>query len=404
MTTRIVIIGGGFGGLEAAFSLKGLLKRPFEITLVDRSAYHAFIPSIHLIVSGKASADSIRIPLKVVLGAAGMEFVQGEALEVNTKKREVTTGGGALAYDYLVISSGAENNYFDIPGASEFSYRFRTPENAERIREKLMQTLSQEATCRFVLAGGGTEGVEVVGEVLDLIRSEGREEDLRAGRIAIDMIEGKTRLLPNFPVKVQDIVEEYLRGRGVSLLAGDRISEVGKDGVVLGSGQKYGASILVWSGGIQPSKLIRALPLLKDAGGWLRVTDRLHAPEDDRIYGIGDAVSISAGNEQLALQRLAYHAQDQARVAAINVAADISGSEKVAYKPGTRPQLISLGRDMGIFTLEGRVYSGPWVIALKKAVERKHLMTYLSRPVSSAIWSLMPGAKLVLRLILQSHA
>jgi NADH dehydrogenase FAD-containing subunit len=399
MTTRIVIIGGGFGGLEAAFSLKALLKRPFEITLVDRSAYHAFIPSIHLIVSGKASADSIRIPLKVVLGAAGMTFVQDEALAVNSEKREVTTGGGALAYDYLVISSGAENNYFGIPGANEFSYRFRTPEDAERIREKLVQTLSQEATCRFVLAGGGTEGVEVVGEVLDLIRSEGREEDLRAGRIAIDMIEGKTRLLPNFPGRVQDIVEEYLRGRGVSLLAGDRISEVGKDGVVLGSGQKCGASILVWSGGIQPSKLIRALPLLKDAGGWLRVTDRLHAPEDDRIYGIGDAVSISAPDGQLALQRLAYHAQDQARVAAVNVAADISGSEKVVYKPGTRPQLISLGRDMGIFTLEGRVYSGPWVVALKKAVERKHLMTYLSRPVSSAIWSVMPGAGLVRRLI-----
>jgi NADH dehydrogenase len=354
-------------------------------------------------VSGKASADSIRIPLKVVLGAAGMTFVQDEALAVNTEKREVTTRGGALAYDYLVISSGAENNYFGIPGASEFSYRFRTPEDAERIREKLVQTLSREATCRFVLAGGGTEGVEIVGEVLDLIRSEGREEDLRAGRVAIDMIEGKTRLLPNFPGKVQDIVEEYFRGRGVSLLAGDRISEVGKDGVVLDSGRKCAASILVWSGGIQPSKLIRALPLLKDAGGWLRVTGRLHAPEDDRIYGMGDAVSISDGEGQFALQRLAYHAQDQARTAAFNIAADISGSKKVAYKPGARPQLISLGRDMGIFSLGDRVYSGPWVVALKKAVERRHLMAYLSRPASSAIWSLMPGAKLFRRLILRTY-
>ncbi len=404
MTTRIVIIGGGFGGLEAAFSLKGLLKRPCEITLVDRSAYHAFIPSIHLIVSGKVSADSIRIPLKVVLGAAGMVFVQDEAHSVNTEKREVTTGGGTLPYDYLVISSGAENNYFGVPGAEEFSYRFRTPEDAERIRVKLVQTLTGEATCRFVLAGAGTEGVEVVGEMLDLIRGEEREEDLKTGRIAIDMIEGKTRLLPNFPGKVQDIVEEYLRERGVSLIAGDRISEVGKDGVVLGSGQKRDASILIWTGGIQPSKLIRDLPLLKDPGGWLTVTGLLHASEDERVYGIGDAVSISIDGGPLALQRLAYHAQDQARVAALNIAADISGSEKVAYKPRTRPQLISLGRDMGIFTLEDRVYSGPWVVTLKKAVERKHLMAYLTRPVSSAIWSLVPGAGLVRRMIVRISA
>ena len=401
MTTRIVIIGGGFGGLEAAFSLKGLLKRPFEITLIDRSAYHAFIPSIHLIVSGKASADSVRIPLKTVLGAAGMTFVQDEVLTVNTEKREVATGGGTLPYDYLIISTGAENNYFGVPGVEKFSYRFRTPEDADRIRTKLVQTLTEEPTCRFVLAGAGTEGVEVVGEVLDLIRDEGREEDLKTGRIAIDMIEGKTRLLPNFPNEVQDIVEEYLRGKGVSLIAGDRISEVGKDGVVLESGQKRDASILIWSGGIQPSKLIRDLPLLKDPGGWLKVTGLLHAPEDERIYGIGDAVSIVTADGPLALQRLAYHAQDQARVAALNIAADINGSEKVAYKPRTRPQLISLGKDMGIFTLENRVYSGPWVVTLKKAVERKHLMTYLSRPVSSALWSLIPGAGLVRRMVVR---
>ena len=401
MTTRIVIIGGGFGGLEAAFSLRGLLKRPFEITLIDRSAYHAFIPSIHLIVSGKVSADSIRIPLKVVLGAAGMRFVQDEALAVNTEKREVTIGNGTLPYDYLVISSGAENNYFGVPGAQEFSYRFRTPEDADRIREKLVYTLAGEATCRFVLAGAGTEGVEVVGEVLDLIRSEGREDDLKSGRIAIDMIEGKTRLLPNFPGKVQDIVEEYLRGRGVSLIAGDRISEVRKDGVVLGSGQKRDASLLIWSGGIQPSKLIRDLPLVQDPGGWFAVTGQLHAPEDGRVYGIGDAVSISVDGGLLALQRLAYHAQDQARVAALNIAADISGSGKVAYKPRTRPQLISLGGDMGIFTLEDRVYSGPWVVTLKKAVERRHLMAYLSRPVASSVWSLIPGAGLVRRMLVR---
>ena len=402
MTTRIVIVGGGFGGLEAAFSLKALLRRPFKITLIDRSAYHAFIPSIHLIVSGKASATDIRIPLKVVLGAAGIRFVQGEAHAVNTVKREVMTGSGTLCYDYLVLSSGAENNFFDVPGAEEFSYPFRTPENAERIRNELTHLFDDpRCQCRIALAGGGTEGVEVAGELLDLVRKEGREKDLKSGQITIDMIEGKTQLLPSFPQEVQKRVEEYLQQQGVTLIAGDRIAEVQKDSIILGSGQRREASVLIWTGGIQPSKLIRDLPLAKDPGGWLKVTNQLRSFEDERVYGIGDAVSIYTGGGPLTLQRLAYHAQDQARVAALNIAAALSGQAPVNYTPRTKPQLISIGKNMGIFTLEDRVSYGPWVVSLKKAVERKHLMTYLTRPVSSALWARVPGAGINERLRLR---
>jgi NADH dehydrogenase len=398
MTTRIVIAGGGFGGIETAFSLKGLLRPPFEITLIDKSAYHSFIPSIHLIVSGKVTAEEIRIPLKVVLGAAGIRFIQDEVLSVNTEKREVITGNSALQYDYLVLSSGAENNFFAIPGAEKFSYRFRTPDDAERIHAELVRLLADPAPCRMVLAGGGTEGVEVAGELLDLIKAQGRGEDLESGRIAVELIEGKSRLLPGFLREVQDCADQYLRHQGVTMIAGDRIAEVRKDSVVLSSGQQRDASILIWSGGIQPSKLIRGLPLLKDPWGWLKVTDLLNSYDDDRVYGIGDAVSIYADDGPLALQRLAYHAQDQARVAALNIAAAVSDRGMVSYTPKIKPQLISIGKDMGIFTLEDRVYSGPWVVSLKKAVERKHLMTYLTKPVSSAIWSNIPGAGFLQRL------
>jgi NADH dehydrogenase len=398
MTTRIVIAGGGFGGLETAFSLKGLLRPPFEITLIDRSAYHSFIPSIHLIVSGKVTAEEIRIPLKVVLGAAGIRFIQDEVLSVHTEKQEVITSHSALRYDYLVLSSGAENNFFGIPGAEEFSYRFRTPDDAERIHAELARLLADPAPCRMVVAGGGTEGVEVAGELLDLIKARGREEDLESGRIAVELIEGKSSLLPGFLHEVQDCADQYLRQQGVTMIAGDRIAEVRKDSVVLSSGQQRDASLLIWSGGIQPSKLIRGLPLIKDPWGWLKVTDLLNSYDDDRVYGIGDAVSIYADDGLLALQRLAYHAQDQARVAALNIAAAVSDRGKVSYRPKTKPQLISIGKDMGIFTLEDRVYSGPWVVSLKKAVERKHLLTYLTKPVSSAIWSNIPGAGFLQRL------
>ncbi len=401
MTARIVIIGGGFGGLEAAFSLRNLLHSSSEITLINRVRLHSFIPSIHLIVSGKVDSAQISIPLDVVLGSANIRFVQDEVVAVDSEARDVVFTGGRQGYDYLIMSCGAANNFFAIPGAERFSCRFRTPEDAERIREKLLALLSrpeQEGPCRIVLAGAGTEGVEVIGEALDLIRHEGRGEELASGRITIELIEGKSRLLPALPLTVQKRVEEYLLQQGVRLIAGDRIEEVKNDRVVLSSGQHRESSILIWTGGIQPSRLISSLPFDKDPWGWLKVNDFLQVPADSRIYGIGDAVSIYTGDGPLALQRLAYHAQDQARVAALNISAAISGGRPVRYEPKTRPQLISIGKEMGIFSLEDRVSTGPWVVTLKKAIERKHLLTYLSKPLSSAIWSRVPGARTLERI------
>lgn len=399
MKRRIIIVGGGLGGLEAAFSLKGLLRPPFEITLIDRTRYHSFLPSIHLIISGKIKAGQIRIPLNVVLGAAGIRFVQDEVLSVDREKREVVAGSAALPYDYVVVSSGAENNFFGIPGAEQFSCRFRTPEDAVLIAKDLQALLDDSLKpARIVVAGAGTEGVEVIGETLDLIREKGLDDDLRSGRITIDLIEGKTRLLPGFSVEVQNRVEAYLRQQGVSLIAGDRIAEVRKDRVVLSSGETRDSSILIWSGGIQPSKLVRDLPFAKDPWGWLKVTDRLHVPDDERVYGIGDGVSIYTDDGPLGLQRLAYHAQDQAQIAALNIFYHMQGRRLIKYSPRNKPQLISLGKSMGILTIDEKVYAGPWVVSLKKAIERKHIFTCLTKPVSSAIAGRIPGAGLIQRL------
>jgi NADH dehydrogenase len=366
---------------------------------VDRNAFHYFIPSIHEIVSGKSSVESIRIPFAAMLGPAGIRFVQDEVLSLRRENREIICRDRTLQYDYLVLSTGAENNYFKIPGADEFSFCFRKPVDAARIRTEVERLLEDPvAACRIVLAGGGTEGVEAAGELLDLIKGQSRENDMKRGTISIDLIEGKERLLPGFPLKAQECAEHYLRARGVNVMTGHSIVIVRKDSVVLESGEKREASVLIWTGGIQPAKIIRDLSLQKDTRGWLKVTDHLQSPDDDRIFGIGDAVSIYSEDGPLSLQRLAYHAQDQARTAALNIDNHMNGRDLLAYTPKSRPQLISLGKDMGIFSEGDRVLSGAWVVALKKAVERKHIMSCLTRPVTSSIRARLPGAGFVQRL------
>jgi NADH dehydrogenase len=168
--------------------------------------------------------------------------------------------------------------------------------------------------------------------------------------------------------------------------------------VVLASGEEREMAMLLWTGGIQPTRLIRELPLSKDPSGWLKVTDRLHSPDDERVYGIGDAISIHAFGGPVPLLRLAYHAQDQARIASLNIASSINGQGLVPYEPKLRSQLISLGRDIGILVDGERFFSGSWVVTLKKAIERKHLMTYLTKPVTSALAARIPGADILQRL------
>lgn len=400
MQARILVIGGGFGGLEAAFTLRELLGNSAAVTLLDRSAGHSFIPSIHEIISGRTDPGRIRVPLAAMLGPAGIGFVRDEALSVDTGKRRVLCRERSLPYDYLIVSTGAESNFFGIPGADTISFRFRTPEDAVRIRAELERILREAGRVRIVLAGGGTEGMEVAGEVADSIRRNGREDDLRGGWVALEVIEGRGRILHGYPDAARVSAEQALAGRGIGILTESRISSVEKDRLFLSTGKDIAFSLLIWTGGIKPSPLLERIPLPKDRDGWLSVTAHLDSPADGRVFGIGDAARVE-GSAEGGL-RLAFHAQDQGTVAALNVSAAISGRKPVAYEAREKAQLVSIGGDFGILIRGRRVMTGPWVIGLKKAVERRHLLACLSRPVASRAFSLLPGKRLVHRVLLQA--
>jgi NADH dehydrogenase len=399
MNTAVVIVGGGFGGLEAALTLRSLAGDAVTITLVDRDGFHSFIPSIHEVSSGKITSRSIQLPLETMLAPAGIRFVRDAVTSIDPANRRVTMATQALDFDYLVLATGAENHFFGVPGAEEFSFRFRTPDDAERIHAQLVRLLDEEhKDVHLVLAGGGTEGVEVAGELLDLIKDSGREYGPAGGSVAITLVEAQQQLLPGFPPEARAFAEKYLREQGVTIITGQRITAVRKGSLILATGVELPQSMLIWTGGIKPSRLIDGLPLPKDPAGWLLVNDRLHSPADDRLYAVGDCVAVQGSNGLLPLLRLAYHAQDQGEVAGINISRDLRGKALMRYAPKYKPQLVSIGRGMGIYT-QGDVFkAGAWVDALKKAVERKHLMSYLTRPLFSGISRMVPGLDLLKRL------
>jgi NADH:ubiquinone reductase (H+-translocating) len=391
MSFDIVIVGGGFGGLEAAFTLRTLMGESASITLIDRQAEHSFLPSIHEVSTGKIAARSIQIPLKTVLAPAGIHFIQDDVSTIDTTSRQVSLADGELRYDCLLLATGAENNFFDVPGAERFSFRFRTSGDALRIRDSLERLLAEaRKDVHLVIAGGGTEGVEVAGELLDLNTNN---------NASITVIEGQQQLLPGFPAALGGFAAKYLQEKGVSIVTAERITTVREDSLILSSGRVLPQSILIWSGGIKPSGLINGLDLPKDPDGWLIVDAFLRTPADERIYVVGDAATIKGLGNALSLPKLAYLAQEQATVAALNIASFLQRSgDLVRYEARTRPQLISIGKNMGIYAFQDTFRTGAWVVGLKKAVERKHMMSYLSRPLITGIARNIPGSSFLIRL------
>ncbi len=392
MRTKVIIGGGGFGGRESAFSLSYLKNESTDITLIDRKEFHAFIPSIHEIISGKTVARDIEIPLSTVLEPAGITYLCDEVLSIDRVRRKIFTKHKELGYDYLILCFGAENSFFDVAGAATYAYRFRSPEDAERIRDTLKKALDNaDFPLRLVLAGGGTEGVEVAGELLDAIAGAGYKPALNSGAITIEIIQRNASLLPEFHEKAHICAEEYLGSRGVRITKESIIVGVEKETLMLDSGSSRDVSMLIWTGGIKPSRLIDGLDLPKDDRGWLLVNEQLHSPADGRVFAVGDIVSIHGKNGHMLIPRLAYHALDQAVIASHNVYNLTRGQRLVSYTPKSKPQLISIGRDMGIMIQNAKVFTGQWVNVLKKVVQARHLMTYLTKPALLAAVPRMPG-------------
>ena len=395
MQKRIVIVGSGFGGLETALSVKSLCRAAAEITVIDRSPVQSYLPSIHEVISGKVSPGEIQVPLAPIFEAAGITFIQGEVGALEPEARQVVTGTGPQGYDDLVLAVGARVNFYNIPGAAEHAYAFRNPEQAEGIGKEVRRVLADEKrSARITIAGGGLEGVEIAGELLDMIDDARKQEDLSSGKITIELIESADRLLHDCNEKVQDFVETYLEEKGIGILTGNKIERVEKDRVILDSGESRSMSMLIWTGGIQPMPWIQESPLEKDSQGWIKVTRALHTPRDEHIYSLGDTVTIVTGKGPLALPRVASHTLDQAAVVALNLYYDLMGHRKIGYYPKVKPQLISLGRNMGILTEQEIFIASPWAARLKKGVEKTHMMTYRRKPYMAAFAGKLPGAEL----------
>jgi NADH:ubiquinone reductase (H+-translocating) len=306
MPPRVVIIGGGFGGLYAALALH---KAPVEITLVDRRNYHLFQPLLYQVATATLNPSDIAYPIRSVLRRQkNATVLLGEATSVDVAAKKVILYDGELPYDYLIVAAGATHSYFGHDQWSDVAPGLKTIDDALAIRRRMLYAFEaaerepdpekRRAWLTFVVVGAGPTGVEVAGALSEVARHtlarDFRRIDPTQARIIL--VEGAPKLLAVYPDDLQAKAREQLASLGVEVRLDAKVTEIDPFGVHLGS-ERVAARTTLWAAGVAASPIGKTLGAPVDRAGRVQVTPQLTVPGHDDVFVIGDLAAVTDGGK-----------------------------------------------------------------------------------------------------------
>ncbi|HEY2530217.1 MAG TPA: NAD(P)/FAD-dependent oxidoreductase [Xanthobacteraceae bacterium] len=300
---HVVIIGGGFGGVAAA---RGLRYAPCRVTLLDRHNYHLFQPLLYQVATASLSPADVATPLREMFRVqANVRVLLGEVTGVNPALRQVALGETRLAYDFLIIGTGARHSYFGHDDWAAAAPGLKGIEDALEIRRRLLLAFEaaensqnegeRRAWLTFIIVGGGPTGVELAGAIAELARRgltrEFRTFDPATARILV--VQAADRVLPTFPPSLSVAAKRSLAALGVEVLTSREVKALDGRGVDVG-GEWIAARTVVWAAGVTASPAAAWLGLETDRAGRVRVGSDLRVPGRPEIFVIGDTATCDA--------------------------------------------------------------------------------------------------------------
>jgi NADH:ubiquinone reductase (H+-translocating) len=375
---RIVIVGCGFGGLEAARALK---DAAVDITLVDKTNHHLFQPLLYQVATAGLSAPAIAAPVRHLFRQqANVTTLLGEVTAIDVDGRRVLLAGDtALPYDHLIVSAGATHSYFGRDDWAPLAPGLKTLDDAFEIRRRILLAFEaaekesdparRAALLTFVVVGGGPTGVEMAGTMAEIARDtlpgEFRRIDPAAARILL--LEGGSRVLQAMPLQLSQRAAEQLRKLGVEVHLGARVTAIEPEGVQVtkpgaGGGESAHENIpsrcVIWAAGVAASPLGRQLAQAAgatvDRAGRVSVEPDLSLPGHAEISVIGDlaaARSFVPGREPQAVPGVSPAAKQMGRAAAANIARRIAGKPTQAFRYRDYGNLATIGRNAAVVDL-----------------------------------------------------
>jgi len=393
---HVVIVGAGFGGLEAA---QRLSKAPVRITLIDKHNYHLFQPLLYQVAIAGLVPSQIAYPVRTIFRRqANLEFRLGEVTHIDFDAQFIQLDGSVIAYDTLILAVGGRTDFFGMNSLQEHSLQLKDVESAVDTRNhllKMFELASREVDAQkrrelltFTVVGGGPTGVETAGALAELINlvmvKDYPSLDLKEVRVI--QLEAADHLMESFPEKLRKTTVDLLRKKNVEVVLNTKVVDFNGRKITLGNGDSIDTRTMIWTAGVRAEKVTDTLAAEKGRGGRMIVQPTLQHPDHPQVYVIGDAAFLVDENGQ-PLPMLATVAQQQARHAAGNIRRGLDGRapEPFTYKdPGL---LATIGRNAAVARLWGISFSGwpAWLIWVGLHVYR--LIGFRNRLVVILNWA-----------------
>lgn len=364
---RVVIVGGGFGGLSAARALR---KAPVSITLIDRTNHHVFQPLLYQVATSGLAAEQITAPIRSVLRhQSNVRVVMDQVVDADAGECEVITRSARYPYDFLILATGARHSYFDHPGWERYAPGLKTISDATAVRRNILLAFEaaelaadeqmRRACLTQVLVGGGPTGVEMAGQLAEMTRHtlarDFRRIDPASTRIIL--LEAGPRLLPGFDAGLAARSQRYLEERGVEVRTGARVTEVDAEGVCVGD-ERISARTVVWAAGNQASPAGLWLQAPVDRYGRVLVNPDLSLPDHPNVFAVGDTAAIRQAGDWLG--GVAQVAIQSGRYAAESIARRVAGRQPLPpFRYRNKGDMATIGRRFAIYDLERKSGAGP---------------------------------------------
>jgi len=374
---RVVIVGAGFGGLEATFGLAGC---PVEITLIDRRNHHLFQPLLYQVATASLATSEIAWPIRYLLrDRRDVTTLFANVSGVDTEnKRVLVDDGDSIPYDTLVLATGARHAYFGHDEWEPFAPGLKTLEDATTLRRRILVAFERAeretdperrtALLTFVIIGAGPTGVEMAGTIADMAKDtlprDFRHIDTRKARVVL--IEAGPRVLAGFPDDLSAYAQRSLESLGVEVMLGAPVTECSADGVVYG-GQKLEARTIIWAAGVRASRAAEWLNAPADRAFRLKVEGDLTVPGHPDIFAVGDTVTIN-GPDGNPVPGIAPAAKQEGRYVAALIRARLEGRTLPPFRYKHAGSLAQIGKklaviDFGRVKLRGTIAWWIWGIA-----------------------------------------
>ncbi|MGH9313676.1 MAG: NAD(P)/FAD-dependent oxidoreductase [Vicinamibacterales bacterium] len=372
--TRILVLGGGFGGIHAALHLEKTFGADagVEITLVSRDNFFLFTPMLHEVAASDLDITHIVSPIRTLLRRTTV-FV-GDVESVDLRRRQVVVAHGfdrhshGLEYDQLVVALGSITNFYGLPGLEQRALTMKTLGDAIHLRNRVIATLEEGDTecaagdrdrlLTFVVAGGGFAGVETLAGVNDFVREALKfYPRLSPERIRMVLVHSGPVILPELGEKLGAYAQRKLAARGVEIITNAKVAGVDELGVTLGDGRRIPSQLVVWTAGTSPHPLIHDLPCGLDRGR-IVVDETLSVPGWPGVWALGDCAVVPDRRTGKPYPPTAQHALREAKTLARNIAGVMRGRAPVAFDFRTIGQLAAIGRRTGVARIFGLNFSG----------------------------------------------